>query len=128
MPHDDTSRRQALMASATPAGPAFRGNHGPTVVVQTPYADVSAPPLVSRPSRPSSPPLMRLVPLLLLALPLGLSSGGLAAQRPVPPPKDTLTAAERAAVRETVRDAAQAARRNLAGDSVTRRRRADSAS
>jgi hypothetical protein len=69
--------------------------------------------------------LVRLLPLLLLALPLGLA----AQQRPPrPPPKDTLTAAERAAVRETVRDAAQAARRNLGGDSLTRFRRADSAS
>ena len=68
---------------------------------------------------------MRLTPLLLLALPIGLG----AQQRPPrTPPRDTLTAAERAAVRETVRDAAQAARRNLAGDSATRQRRADSAS
>jgi hypothetical protein len=68
---------------------------------------------------------MRLLSLLLLALPLGVG----AQKRPVrQPPKDTLTAAERQAVRETARDAAQAARRNLVGDSVSRQRRADAAS
>jgi hypothetical protein len=48
--------------------------------------------------------------------------------RPTPPAKrDTLTAEERAAVRETTRDARSMARRQTAPDSVTRRLRADSA-
>ena len=49
------------------------------------------------------------------------------AKRTPPARRDTLTAEERAAVRETTRDARSMARRQTAPDSVTRRLRADSA-
>ncbi len=74
--------------------------------------------------------------LLLVAL---TGSGLLAQQPPKPPakaparaptkapPRDTMTTAERAQLRETSRDARSIARRRLSGDSVTRRLRADSA-
>jgi len=44
------------------------------------------------------------------------------------PPKDTMTSAERAQLREASRDARSITRRRLGGDSITRRLRADSAS
>jgi hypothetical protein len=73
--------------------------------------------------------LIRILSVVLLALPLALQ-----AQQPprtppkAPPPKDTLTTEERRMLRETVRDASSIARRNLSGDSTTRRVRAEEAS
>lgn len=67
---------------------------------------------------------MRLLPLVLLALPIAL--GAQAKPSKPPAPKDTLTAAERAQLREATRDASSIARRNLS-DSTARRLRAEAA-
>lgn len=61
-----------------------------------------------------------------------VTSGALGAQQPPArtpkaPPRDTLSTADRAAMREASRDARSIARRRLGPDSVTRRLRADSA-
>ncbi|MES2523496.1 MAG: hypothetical protein V4617_12405 [Gemmatimonadota bacterium] len=71
---------------------------------------------------------MRLIPLALLVLPLVLPTG-IEAQQPPPvkPPADTLTRAERDALREIARDARAQARVNTASDSVSRRKRAEAA-
>lgn len=74
--------------------------------------------------------LNRVVPRTLLLV--AVASGVLGAQQPPArapkaPPRDTLSTADRAAMREASRDARSIARRRLGPDSVTRRLRADSA-
>ncbi|MEO7521571.1 MAG: hypothetical protein ABIW79_07120, partial [Gemmatimonas sp.] len=64
---------------------------------------------------------MRLISILLLGLPLTVHSQQPPRTPPRVPPKDTLTVEERRTLRETARDAQSIARRNLAGDSTTRR-------
>jgi len=58
---------------------------------------------------------------------LAAINGPAAAQPTRTPPRDTLTTADRAQLREATRDARSIARRRLGPDSVTRRLRADSA-
>ena len=88
---------------------------------------------------PASVTTLSLRPFLLVcSLALGLAPWTLVAQQkrpakppvttpPTAPPNDTLTAAERAALRTTSRDARAMARRRLSGDSSVRRAKADSA-